>query len=919
MYSRFIAAPCLAGLQLLFFSMALPLQAQTSLVNATVVGTVTDAQKGVIPGATVTVTSLGTNIAQTSTTDEEGRFRIGGLQPGDYRLTVELTGFKSYVIPSVKLEVNQTARFVVVLEVGQISDKVEVVGEVTLLNTDTPELGNVVYEKLMKELPLNGRNFLQLAGLTAGASGSAVTSTYGDYAPSFNGASGDQNQYQLDGGDNTSIEIMVPVVRPPLDAIREFKVQTSQYSAEYGRTAGGIISAVTKSGTNEFHGSAWEFFRNDVLDARNFFAASTPAYRQNQFGGTFGGPILKNRLFFFTSYEGFRIRAGVNATGTVPTELEKAGDFSQSTRFGGSTIYDPFTLDASGQRVAFAGSKIPASRLNAGVQKVLKYYPAPNIIGSFPNLLLFPSQTNDNDKTMVRTDYKLSEKDTLFVRYAWETQPVFNPSAIPLMGVRNNPNFGHNVNAAWTRVVGARIVNEFRGSFTRRRALFEQEHTGTNFNKEFGYDNADRLPPELYGFPGISVSGYTGLGGAQFFDFPTKNVQFADTLAWTRGAHSLKYGYSYSWTSEARNFNPMGGTSNSYSGFYTGALNAARTDAVQGQPFADFLLGFSDSAGGLTSDKPGLFTPRRQLHSFFVSDTWQVSQKLTLTLGLRYELNLPAYFANGQGAAYIEELSGSNCTKFITLGGKQRCQDIVMVYPANAKEPITNLLGGATYKFPHRFLDSNYLFDKDLNNWAPRLGIAWRPTPKTVIRTGYGIFFDIGLSNLFTNMGLAAPFFVTNTIVFDRSRAPTGEPGNTFRVSRTESDPVSVGALTRPRRVHSVQVGGAGLHRRLRPELEPASSAADEQALKLPGRVCGEQDDPLSDRLLAQPCSADGGEPAVEPAMAVAVLMRLFPQFRSGDVPRAPGRGRATLRWGTGVPGRLHLREDAQRLSLGPG
>jgi hypothetical protein len=522
----------------------------------------------------------------------------------------------------------------------------------------------------------------------------------------------------------------------------------------------------------------WEFFRNDVLDARNMFATTRPAYRQNQYGGTFGGPILRDKLFFFTSYEGFRIRQGVSRETTVPTALERVGDFSQSTLYGAANVYDPFALDATGQRVRFDGGRIPASRIHPGASKVLQYFPLPNVSG-FPNYRVFPSQTDDNDKYMARVDYRKSDKDSFFARYAWETQPRYVPVALPLQGTFFNPNHGHSVNAAWSRILSPRLVNEFRGGTARRIALQDPEHRGVNYNAQLGYSNGATLQQPLWGFPGINVSGYGSMGGL-WFDVPSWNLQFSDTLSWTRGSHSLKFGYSYTWTTEARNFNSLGAASHTFSGFYTGPLNAARTDSSIGQPFADFLLGVSNTSGGLTSDEPGLFNPRRQLHHFFVQDTWQLGSKVTVNVGLRYELNLPAYFGNGRGAAYIEELPAGQCTQFLTLGGQQRCRDIVMVYPKNAKEPISNLLKGQTYAFPHRFLDSNYLFDKDLNNVAPRLGIAWRPTRRTVVRTGYGIFFDIGLSNLFTNMGLSAPFFVTNNTSFNRAQVPTGRPGNEF-------------------------------------------------------------------------------------------------------------------------------------------
>ncbi|PYV17359.1 MAG: TonB-dependent receptor, partial [Acidobacteria bacterium] len=408
--------------------------AQISVVNATAVGTVVDEKGGVLPGVTVRITNVGTNITEQAVTDGEGRYRIGNLPPGDYRLEAELTGFKTAIVKGVKLEVKQTARYDLTLTIGQISDKVEVVGEVALLKADSAEIGSVVYERMIKELPLNGRNYLQLAYLTPGATtgSEAYGGYYGSTAGTYNGLSSLQNEYQLDGGMNTSLDLITVAVRPPVDAIREFKVETTSYSAEFGRAAGAVISAVTKSGTNEFHGGLWEFFRNDKLDARDFFSGTKPPYRQNQYGAMIGGPILKDKLFFFGSWEGSRIRQGVNQTATVPTALERAGDFSQSTRFGASQIYDPFNLDATGQRTLFPGGKIPTSRFNAVAAKALSYYPLPNIDG-FPNYRVFPSIQQNNDKALGRVDYKPSDKNTFFGRYAWETEPRFEPAAIPLM------------------------------------------------------------------------------------------------------------------------------------------------------------------------------------------------------------------------------------------------------------------------------------------------------------------------------------------------------------------------------------------------------------------------------------------------------------------------------------------------------
>ena len=682
----------------------------------------------------------------------------------------------------VKLEVNQTARFDIKLQVGEISDKVEVVGEVALLKTDTPELGNVVYEKLIQELPLNGRSYLQLAGLTTGATGGSGTyTTIGSYAASYNGMHTLQNQYQLDGGDNTSLEIMVPVVRPPLDAIREFQVQTTSYSAEYGRTAGAVISAVTKTGTNQFHGSAWEFFRNEVLDARNFFRhleaslQAEPVRRHLWWAGLEGSALLLHQLGERPDPPGSEPdRDGPEPCSSARVTFRRARALA-ARRSTTRLIWMPRASESRSREERYPPAASIQMRPRSRRPTRFRTIPA------FPNYLAFPSLTDDNDKFMGRVDYKLSDRDSLFARYAWETQPRFDPGGVPgFTGIFYNPSHGHNVSGSWNRVMSPKIVNEFRGGVTRRRAIQDPEHHGINYNEQLGYDNAARLPEGLYGFPGITINGYTGIGGSQYSDFPTWNVQIADTLAWTKGRHSMKFGFSYNWTTEARNFYSLGGTSSTFNGFYSGALNAARNGAVQGQPYADLLLGVSESSGGLTAEAPGLFTPRRQLYNWFFQDTWELSTKLTLSLGLRYELNLPAYFANGRGAAYIKQVPTNQCSAFITLGGEQVCRDIVMVFPGNAREPMSELLNGQTYNFPHEFRDDNYLFDKDLNNFAPRIGIAWRPTPKTVIRTGYGVFYDVGVSNLFTNMGLAAPFYATNNISFDRARTPTGAPGNEF-------------------------------------------------------------------------------------------------------------------------------------------
>src|SRR5215510_3440679 len=370
-------------------------------VRATIVGRVTDDTGAVVPGAKITITNVGTNESRSVVANDNGEYAIPQLSPGQYTLTVEYAGFNTVVRSGIVLETNQQARLDVVLKVGTLTEEVQVSAATPLVTTENATLGNVVDQKKIVELPLNGRDYLQLAFLQPNVFVTAQGSNLG-FRGGINVAGNSEiaNQYLLDGVDNNDETTNQPLHRPILDAVREFKVLTGTYSAEYGRQAGGQVIVTTQSGTNAFHGSAWEFHRNSALDARNFFAPQKPSFRRNQFGGVLGGPIKKERTFFFAAYEGQRRGQQEASLATVPSAAFKNGDFSSLP----TSIRDPLTGSA------FSGNRIPPERWSKQGAGLLALYPAPNRLGS-PNFVSAAAGRYKINQLSGRVDHRLSEND----------------------------------------------------------------------------------------------------------------------------------------------------------------------------------------------------------------------------------------------------------------------------------------------------------------------------------------------------------------------------------------------------------------------------------------------------------------------------------------------------------------------------
>ncbi|HWP45397.1 MAG TPA: carboxypeptidase-like regulatory domain-containing protein, partial [Blastocatellia bacterium] len=447
-------------------------------------GTVTDTNRAAVSGATIKVTHEGTGEMRTVSTNDEGQYAVSLLPPGSYRAEAEASGHKRYVQP-LTLQVNQELRLDVSLEVGNLTEELVVVAPAAPLKKDSPALGTVIENRQVTGLPLDGRNFLELSLLVPGAVPSAqgsAGSVRGDFSFNINGAREDSNNFLLDGVYNIDPKLNTIGVKPPVDAIREFELLTSTYDASFGRNPGAQVNVVLNSGTNSLHGTAYEFFRNAALDARNFFAPADqpdPAYQRNQFGFSLGGPIVKNRTFFFADYEGTRVREGRTRITNVPTLEERRGDFSNSLL---PAPINPFT----GQ--PFPGNRIPAEFQHPVGVAIAALYPAPNRSVPFQNFVSSPTERDRNDHFDIRVDHNLSRNSHLAVRYSFADRELFEPFAGPtfsaLPGYGNHvPRRGQNFMIGETHIFSPRLVNEARVAFNRVAIQVIQEGRGTSINR----------------------------------------------------------------------------------------------------------------------------------------------------------------------------------------------------------------------------------------------------------------------------------------------------------------------------------------------------------------------------------------------------------------------------------------------------
>jgi hypothetical protein len=731
--------------------------------EAEITGQITDSTGALIPAAKVTVTNDGTGAKRVASTDTAGVYAVPSLNPGMYSVSVEASGFRSEVRRAVELQIQQTARLDFQMQVGQLSEVVEIEGGAPLIATENATVGSVIENRRIVDLPLNGRNFLQLVSLSpnvsfAFSSDSTATARLGGTRATENiavaGQRSEFNYFTLDGVNNTDITFNSYIFLPSIDAIQEFKVQTGVFPAEFGR-ATGQVNVSSKSGTNAYHGTLFEFLRNSSVDATNYsFTAVHPPtseLRQNQFGFTLGGPILipkifngKNRLFFMANYEGLRENQGVNQVGTVPSVAQRSGDFSGIA----NTLFDPATraLQSNGSLTAapFPGNTIPQSRFDPISVKLLNYYPTPNVPGAglANNYQSVPAQTSTADQFTIRIDFIERSSSTWFGRYSYSNENGVTPSVFPALGLKLE-SYPKQATLSNIRTITPTIVNEFRFGYNH----FDNYNLNANANIFNGVGLLGGFPgvavptPLLYGIPGISMSGLSGFGDNTSLPFIIfdNTFQATDSLSLVRGKHSFRFGAEIrrdQFNSEGNSYVRGGFT---FTGFAT--QNPASTPRT-GTSFADYLLGTI----GQTDEALGLAIAqlRATSQAYFVDDSWKLRPNLTISLGLRYEY-FPPFIDKHDGIANVL-LPGAGSTAqptFVRPGTGD--------FYANTAVPF--LFGGGIQVARSNSLMGQSLIKPDKNNFAPRVGIAYSPGRNWSIRVAGGVFYAYEMANIAFDMG----------------------------------------------------------------------------------------------------------------------------------------------------------------------
>ena len=679
-------------------------RAQTALIT----GRVTDASGAVVPATSITVTNVATASDRKVATNEDGYYTVAQLLPGEYRVTVEHPGFKPVTRSGIILDVDQRAELDFALDVGSISERIEVNAAATQLNTIDASQGQVIENKRIVELPLNGRSYDDLALLSAGTVQPLSGARFGGF--SSGGMRDTQNSFLLDGVDNNPVELAgaqrrSEMVQPSIDAIQEFKVQTNAYAAEYGRAMGSVVNVTTKSGTNELHGSAFEFLRNEKLDAKNFFdpPGPKPPFKRNQYGFAIGGPVWipkvfngKNKVFFFGDYEGTKIRVTNTNTSTIATVGMRRGDFSDLFTQRRLAIIDPKT------GTPFTNNLIPADRIDPVAQTLINLYPIPQNSNVGSNFVYQSPAPQDANKFDVRSDVIFGAKDNVFWRFSQQDQAV--PAALTLPppayggGALDQSTTGVNTGAAWNHIWKPNLIMTIRGAWNY--SFFQRDNPaqthGELLNRRYGIKGGnDALPGS---FSQMTITGYQAIGIGPFN--PTardsQNRQLAGDAVWTHGSHTVKFGGSV-----LRSQNNISNIRNEVIGPFQ--FNGRYTK----DGMADFLLGLSSQVTWSTRLQVNL---RGWNMGAFTQDDWKLTPNLTLNLGVRYEVVLPFEDKRNRMGVF-DDFTDPNNPVLIHAGS----------------------LGSDRY--------NRAMMATDLNNFMPRAGFAYKLGAKTVIRSGYGIFY----------------------------------------------------------------------------------------------------------------------------------------------------------------------------------
>ena len=683
-----------------FFLLLIHLQPPVSLsqtIGGTIRGHVVTISGAACPDVQVTAFHEETGESRQAFSGPDGEFTLSVLPPGRYRLEAEVSGFRRYVGKGISLQLGQNLRLNIPLELGPPAEEIVVTARQNLVEPDSASLGSVIDNRQIVNFPLDGRNFLQLSLLLPGAVPAAQGSpgsVRGKFTVNVNGAREDSNNFVLDGAYNNDPKLNTFAIDPPVDAIREFEILTSTYDATLGRSGGAQVNVALKSGTNEFHGTVYEFFRNASLDARNFFARTEDAasrYQRNQFGFSLGGPLRIGRTFFFADYEGRRVREGITQVTNVPTALERSGDFSQSNV---KLPVDPYT------RRPFESGRIPSERVSAIGRAIADLYPPPNRPVPGQNYVSSPVLRDRDDRFDVRLDHSLAGNSNLVGRYSFADRDLYEPFSGP--NFARVPGFGtyvprraQNLMLGEDHIFSSTLINQVRLSFNRVAAGSFHEHMGNSVNRAVGLPELSSNPRD-FGLSFITVSGFSPMGDE--YNNPQHSVtnvfQVADTATYSRGKHLVRFGADFRALQQ-----------NAFRDIQSrGFLAFSDFGQITGNGLADLLLGFVTYSGGARVDNPQYL--RARSWNLFVQDSYRVRRNVTLLFGIRYEYNSPPVDRYDRANAY--DLS----TRSLVPVGENG-------FPRSA-------------------------YDSDRNNWAPRIGVAWSPGAgnRNVVRAGYGIYYD---------------------------------------------------------------------------------------------------------------------------------------------------------------------------------
>ena len=762
------------GLAAVFLGLAvLPATSFGQLDQGAITGVVTDTTGAVVPKANVALKNLDTGLVLRDQTDNNGVFTFSPIKIGNYSVTVTAHGFQTTTQENLHLDLQQRLSVNVALQPGSVSQTVTVTTAPPLMQTQEGSVGQVMSAQTIDHVPLNGRNWVYIAQLANGTDPPEGSRGQGKGDFNADGQRAEQNDFILDGVDNnTNVVDFVNgasyVVQPPPDALAEFKVQTSDYSAEFGHSAGAVVNASIKSGTNELHGDLWEYFRNNDLDARNFNALTVPSYHENQFGATLGFPIMKNRLFFFGDVQANRIVFGNTQTETVPTALMRDGNFSEllNTSLTGDAqpvqLYQPNSggttpLACNGQANVFC-----ANQIDTVAQNILKLYPTPNANGgkTYNNYIV---NTNDLDNTWqwdARMDWNVSSKDQTFARFSYYHEPGYDPP--PLGNILDGGGFGNDGNilnlgenfvGSETHVFSPSLSNEFRFGYNYLHDGYLQPNANTDIAPTLGLGG---IPygagfPENGGLPNVAISGLSSFGSTTFFvtDEHENVFQILDNVTKIEGNHSLKFGVDFQSIRFSTLQPPYPRGTYSFNGLYTSNLGASFT----GYGVADFL---ADQNNYAQLSNEFINGDAHWYRAAYAEDDWRVNDKLTLNLGLRYDFYQPYKDVGGyQASYYVTGATGPGFGKAV-----YQIPDQQKSYPLSAA--FTSLLTKDNITLQY---DSNpALANAQHLNFGPRFGASYAVDPKTVVRTGFGIFYGgLESTGYYPNLGENYPFQFTDT------------------------------------------------------------------------------------------------------------------------------------------------------------